>query len=843
MRHFSVLALAWAMALLSPTLLQAQVLRQAQEQQQEGDTLYVFLKSGKVDIFPKALVADIRTDDGLVVTTNAGESFEYAADSLRETSEHAITLLPSITSFKFNNKFNDQIFEDVQCRIQGDSLITGVVGAIGRWLTPSFQLSDKAATVYIDTVRQYSKRSRVYFDDPIRYTVKAPGVRLLSEVCVSEERTVGDSIVQTPIPLTVDMLSTNAPSNRPTLEGLDKMLDDDETTYFHSTWGSGEYEKLPSDSCPYIEITLPTSVRSFQFQYSNRLDTDSRSPMEWSVQTSLDGVTWKERQHFGEEEGTTATRGAVVTSPPLTLTLGYRHIRLVMVRASDRNYLCLASLRIFSVETIKGHTIPAEYATLMAPFGRDYTVKLTWMASKVKEVPDIYIDTEDGKPISSKTVYVEGEMRIQGNNVFPDFDATPMLIKGRGNTSWSNDASSKNPYRLKFEEAVKPFGLHKGKSWVLQGNRQSGSMMANPIGMKIARLVGADGANQTIPVNLYMNDEYWGSYVFTEKVGFSNNSIDLDDETAATLLELDTYFDETYRFHSSPYLLPVNIKEPDFSDAESETTIQRTDIEAVFNEFVSAVAQGEDVSPYVDVESLARFFMVNELIENQEIMHPKSTYLYHPNIKDPESKFHFGPIWDLDYAFGYEMNGQYCVYNPENDFWTLRNMEGSTFMRDLRNAGEPLDRAIYKVWTLFRRDNLQEVLDFCDEYYDFARTSFVLNNTKRSDSKDYAVQTANAKHWLKNRVDYVYAALTPYDLTPEELDTVEEPDEPLDPNNPSVIPYDPAAGVEGQTATATSFDVYNANGVCVKRHATYRTLREGLRPGLYIVNGKKMLIR
>ena len=53
--------------------------------------------------------------------------------------------------------------------------------------------------------------------------------------------------------------------------------------------------------------------------------------------------------------------------------------------------------------------------------------------------------------------------------------------------------------------------------------------------MKAACLVGTAGANHIVPVELYMNGEYRGSYNFTEKVGFSNNSIDLDDETGAAL--------------------------------------------------------------------------------------------------------------------------------------------------------------------------------------------------------------------------------------------------------------------------------------------------------------------
>jgi hypothetical protein len=98
-------------------------------------------------------------------------------------------------------------------------------------------------------------------------------------------------------------------------------------------------------------------------------------------------------------------------------------------------------------------------------------------------------------------------------------------------------------------------------------------------------MVQSDGCNHIIPVDLYINGHYRGSYNFTEKVGFSNNSIDIADESNATMLELDSYYDEAYKFKDTYYKLPVNVKEPDFDEPDNGSFITFEEIKDAFNNF------------------------------------------------------------------------------------------------------------------------------------------------------------------------------------------------------------------------------------------------------------------
>ena len=389
----------------------------------------------------------------------------------------------------------------------------------------------------------------------------------------------------------------------------------------------------------------------------------------------------------------------------------------------------------------------------MQPYGRVIRVHTDWLTDRA-EVPTIYINTSDGQSITSKDYFKDATISIDGHGIFPSMDETAMQIKGRGNSSWG---WPKKPYRLKFSEKVKPLGMTKGKSWVLLSNYQGGSLMSNAIGMKAANLMKAAAANHIVPVDLYLNGEYKGNYNLTEKVGFSNNSVDLNDDGAAALLELDSYYDESaeQKFRSQYYNLPINVKEPDFAEGTSRITLKM--VETDFNQFMATLYNGEDISRHVDMEQLVRFLMVNELICNFELYHPKSTFCYRENFESDTSKYVFGPVWDLDWAFGYEGHGRYYQDNATSDYWNdMPFNEVRGFMQDIRYKYRPLGILYQELWEKFMQEDLTELMEFCQDYYDFAHNSFDRNRTVWGDATDYKHQVSVAANWLETRTNKIW---------------------------------------------------------------------------------------
>ena len=134
---------------------------------------------------------------------------------------------------------------------------------------------------------------------------------------------------------------------------------------------------------------------------------------------------------------------------------------------------------------------------------------------------------------------------------------------------------------------------------------------------------------------------------------------------------------------------------------------------------------------------------------------------------------------------------------------------------------------------------LDDIVDYVADYYSFAQASIEHNNEiyTSPDYTNYEKNAENAQKWLRQRAEYLYAKMTPYELTDEELGLNTNDDE--DPEG-DFLPY--TDDILVNETLPTHFDVYDISGTKLKAGATYQNLRDGLRPGLYIVNGRKMLI-
>ena len=460
------------------------------------------------------------------------------------------------------------------------------------------------------------------------------------------------------------------------------------------------------------------------------------------------------------------------------------------------------------------------------------------------KVPRIDIDIENGHTVVSRNYYLDAKFRITGYGTFKDF-GNLVQIKGRGNNSWNYDKKS---YRLKFPEKVKLFGLKKGKSWVLLANPQHGSLMVNAIAMKIGQLANTPYSNHVIPVELYINGEYQGSYIFTEKIGLGNNSVNIDEELAY-MLELDSYYDEIFKFRSASSGLPVNIKEPDLQEFETgavsstvlhsflndncKNTIPAQNlpgssltatvianynarnaifnvIKEQFNRLDSIICNDGDIGQVLDLDAAARYVLVNDLVFNREILHPKSVFLWKADITSPDSKFILGPIWDFDYAFGYSGESYFTAVTEKTSI-VDGVYPGCRFFTALTSNRE-FQRHYYKVWREFvERGCINEVMEYISDYYALVKESYDNNAQRWGDDTDYAALVPQMQQWIKRRHDHIVGNLTVYDI--------------------SDLTDNAAVGSNEQRA-----GIYTIYGKRV-------TDSDNLQQGLYIINGKKVFIR
>lgn len=853
----------------------------------EGSIRYFCFLDSQLIAIPEAFILDRWEDEQFIKLTLQGDtSITLSKYALKEETTECPTELPVIESFKFNNKFNDQLYTDAEGEIDNQTnTILVKAASISKHLVASIKLPDEedllGTKVWVDDKRNISKETRRRFDHDITYTVARPRAFIYKVVKVKDEEwstipeDTEDPWILTSVALKDNMISTNWPSLN-TDQELRYILDGDKETYFHSDWSAsnnwseGSYYGDGKTTWPYLQIEMAEPLENFQFTYTTRNNNSNGgyAPQGFIIMGSQDGKKWDEVSTLDKDRDHMPTGGGVsYTSPIIQMGKAYKWVRLQLTASTRKNYLVISEFSMqkatpnpdygknkedFVPEIIS----PAQYEAAFLPYGREYKVRVDFpsdLSTSPYRLPRI--DIWFGNRTSwggnmwigryGKTYFEDATIRIDGAGIYPDMEETPMQIRGRGNSSWSSSSGSKNPYRMKFEEKVKPFGMTKGKSWVLLANKQGNSMTTNALAMKIADMVESDGCNHCIPVELYINNQYRGSYNFTEKVGLANNSIDLEDDSQAAMLELDSYYDEAYRFRDQQYNLPVNVKQPDINELDASIRSQFfQQIQNCFNNFTYTVKHNSfatnnpETSP-LDVNSFVRAWLVTDLTRNTELMHPKSWYVYNENVMDGHKPWHFGPVWDFDWSYGYEGRGQYYVLDADMDIFRYSNT-GVPFFKQLVQGSDIVKKEYYRLWTQFlNTGRLEELIDYCDELFEFVEPSFRHNATMWGDGNNYAQITENSKTWLRKRANYIYSNLQKYDLGEDIVDPWEEewqdkPDGQLDAEKPSPI--------INMAALDRPVNVYNLNGqkVCTLRPSELS--RQNLLPGIYIINGKKIAI-
>lgn len=282
-------------------------------------------------------------------------------------------------------------------------------------------------------------------------------------------------------------------------------------------------------------------------------------------------------------------------------------------------------------------------------------------------IPQIYIFTEKASKIESKTEYVNCSISIR--NSTDSIDEADGKIRGRGNATWR--MYPKKPYKIKFIQKESLFGFPSNKDWVLLADILDRSMLRTPAMCELSNAIGMDYTVNYKAVDLFLNGEYEGLYYLTDQVERSENRINVEDD--GFIIEDDAYFSSEPAYFSTDLLnLHYTFKYPEYED---DTFNEKLDyiktymdkLECVLFKLVSD-STNIDYSEIIDVDSFAKWYLVNELMSNYD---PNRYYvLYNKN-----SKLKMFPLWDPEWSFGLWPVGQWAdqpTSMVENAIWKER---------------------------------------------------------------------------------------------------------------------------------------------------------------------------
>ena len=288
-------------------------------------------------------------------------------------------------------------------------------------------------------------------------------------------------------------------------------------------------------------------------------------------------------------------------------------------------------------------------------------------------LPTVFVTTPESAQITSKEDWMkDATLSITGaENDEWNFAPIKTSIRGRGNSTWGQP---KKPYALKLDEKQSLLGMKKHKRWVLIANYLDNSFMRNSMAFYLSEQFEMDWTVHGHFVNLILNDKFQGLYWLGEAIKADKNRIDINDgsksiadtEDKDYLIEMDVYYDEPVKFYSGIREMPYMIKNDDYmiDDNKVITSGGSARLARLKRKILSielllypnyldvtnlneCSAPDTNYSSRIDDSSWAKFWLVNEIMDNGELGHPKSCYFTYDSTNN---MLKAGPVWDFDWA-------------------------------------------------------------------------------------------------------------------------------------------------------------------------------------------------
>jgi len=319
-----------------------------------------------------------------------------------------------------------------------------------------------------------------------------------------------------------------------------------------------------------------------------------------------------------------------------------------------------------------------------------------------ENVPALFLLSDD--PVEKGREWVEsssdksnkatGNMLLLKENGETVHSGALTQIKGRGNSTWSE---VKKPYQIKTADKVDLLQTgnpeNKTKTWVLLANSLDPSVMNNSVMLNLGKVADMKTNIESTHVDLYYDGEYRGNYLLSEKVEVGDGRVSIEDMedkneeanegtdieslpvkeaqtdngafftycegmkspedvTGGYLIEMDFEVrakEEICYFRTTrgQYVVVKSPEYASFEEMQYIATLYQEYEDAVFNGGINPDTK-KAYSDYVDIDSVACYFAVNELAIAKDFLR-SSAYLYK---NAGEDKLYMGPLWDYDLSLG-----------------------------------------------------------------------------------------------------------------------------------------------------------------------------------------------
>lgn len=312
-----------------------------------------------------------------------------------------------------------------------------------------------------------------------------------------------------------------------------------------------------------------------------------------------------------------------------------------------------------------GFYLNVPYEITFTYWGKVHSSHINFVQSS--NVATMFIGTKSGNMdyIHAKKGNEEaGSIRVYTENGELSFDGYLESIKGRGNYTWLN--YEKKPYSLKLSEEAELLEMKASQRWVLLANAGDPTNMRNKLVYDFAENVGLMYSPHSTWVDLYLNGNYAGLYLLSERNEVTENRIAIQGDGSFLISqEVGSKLDAQnipYTLTNTNQALRVHYPQP-VSNAVIDS-IQKT-MQSVENAIISEtgvdVLTGKHWSELIDIDSWAKKYLIEEVFGNGDAGSISQFFYY--DASDSTGKVYAGPVWDYDRTMGNPVAWQLLSYN------------------------------------------------------------------------------------------------------------------------------------------------------------------------------------
>lgn len=378
-------------------------------------------------------------------------------------------------------------------------------------------------------------------------------------------------------------------------------------------------------------------------------------------------------------------------------------------------------------------------------------------------LPVLFINTDGLRPITSKEEYIQASYWLDPMDcdiieAIGSMDVPlTMQIRGRGNYTWTG--FNKKPYRLKLDKKQPMLGMPSSKHWALLAHADDNlGMLRNVAGFSASRALDMPWTPDSQPCEVMLNGDYIGLYFLTETIRVDKNRVNItvqedeavEDVDGGWLVEIDNYSNDPHVtvYENGDNRNPVwfTYKSPEVLSSQQSSYLTSA-MKNIDNAIYSSSKDKSLLENMVDLDILARYYIVQELLDDTESFHG-SCFLYRD--RGEECRWMFGPVWDFGNAYHRDDYRQFIWQNPAfRQVWIGEIYKFDYFQRIVR-----------QIWAEFLNKGDVEITSTVEEMadkisvaaeYDYRRWPSYGTDRELSKCKDILTKLNDKIAWLKTQ--------------------------------------------------------------------------------------------